>query len=324
MMMNKTTGLGTAIALCLGSGIAPRVEASGSSSSWAPAPCAAKSSPRQDPDASGPDEGESAREFLEAWPEIERKAQAEMRKQISRVRKATSEEMDASGRENLRLMGAGVVPHLLPLLGKEKGEDSLERMEAALDGLTDGSQTRLLAEYFDDRSMRIRKYCLRRCADFPDAGIIEAAMSAYGAAKARKEKLRDPDEIYYAALCAAAAGSPIGFDELHGRASNHWKDHREELRLALEGCRGPEATRDLATRLADSDRTAKIGALRMLAGCGDLDAKNLCRPFLDNTDNSLRVAAINALRGIVDGDPPVTHLPVFEAIEMAKAWKQRL
>lgn len=271
---------------------------------------------------SGDDEG--AREFLESWPEIERTAQAEMRKQISRVRKAKSEEMNQSGRENLRQMGAGVVPHLLPLLGKEKGEDALERIEAALLVLTDGSQTRLLAETFDDRSMRVRKFSLHRCAAFPDAAIQEHAVAAYGAATSRKAKTRDEDEIYFAALCAASAGSTVGFDELHGRAADHWKDHREELRTALEGCRGTEATRNVAARMPDADRGAKLGLLRMLAGCGDPDAKNICRPFLDNTDNSLRVEAINALRGIVDGDPPVTHLPVFEAIEMANAWKKRL
>ncbi len=36
------------------------------------------------------------------------------------------------------------------------------------------------------------------------------------------------------------------------------------------------------------------------------------------------VGAINALRGIIDGDPPLDKLPVFEAIERADKWKSRL
>jgi len=44
---------------------------------------------------------------------------------------------------------------------------------------------------------------------------------------------------------------------------------------------------------------------------------------LDSTDNSIRIAAINAMRGIVDGDLPIANLPVFEAIELAKKWKER-
>ena len=30
------------------------------------------------------------------------------------------------------------------------------------------------------------------------------------------------------------------------------------------------------------------------------------------------------MRGIVDGEPPVDNLPVFEMIELAEAWKKRL
>jgi hypothetical protein len=62
----------------------------------------------------------------------------------------------------------------------------------------------------------------------------------------------------------------------------------------------------------------------MLAGCGiKPDALPLVRPNLDSTDNSIRVAAINAMRGIVDGEPPIANLPVFEAIELAKKWKDK-
>jgi len=53
------------------------------------------------------------------------------------------------------------------------------------------------------------------------------------------------------------------------------------------------------------------------------DAIAIVKPQLDNTDNSIRIAAINALRGIVDGDLPIANLPVFEAIELAKKWKTR-
>ena len=47
------------------------------------------------------------------------------------------------------------------------------------------------------------------------------------------------------------------------------------------------------------------------------------RPLLDDEDNAIRVAAINALRGMVDGEPPIEDLAAFEAIEMAAAWKGR-
>jgi hypothetical protein len=42
------------------------------------------------------------------------------------------------------------------------------------------------------------------------------------------------------------------------------------------------------------------------------------KPFLDSDDNSLRVAANHAMRGTVEGAPPLGELAVFEAIELAK------
>ena len=47
-------------------------------------------------------------------------------------------------------------------------------------------------------------------------------------------------------------------------------------------------------------------------------------PFLDETDNSIRIEAINALRGIVDGDQPIDKLSAFQAIEVANEWKGKL
>ena len=45
---------------------------------------------------------------------------------------------------------------------------------------------------------------------------------------------------------------------------------------------------------------------------------------LDSDDNQVRVAAINALRGIVDGQGPLEELSVFGAIELAKTWRARV
>ena len=67
-----------------------------------------------------------------------------------------------------------------------------------------------------------------------------------------------------------------------------------------------------------------VAGLRLLAGCGDASALAAVGRHLDSSDNSIRIEAINACRGIVDGDPPLARLSAFEAIEVAKKWKGRL
>jgi HEAT repeat protein len=96
------------------------------------------------------------------------------------------------------------------------------------------------------------------------------------------------------------------------------------MRVALAGVRGPEATAVVGKHLDDPQLKTKVAALHLLGGCGDKSIVGKIKPLLDESDNSLRVAAINALRGIVDGELPIEELSAFEAIEMAKKWKDRL
>ena len=72
------------------------------------------------------------------------------------------------------------------------------------------------------------------------------------------------------------------------------------------------------------DRLNIVAGLRLLGGCGDEDSAKRVSPYLDSQDNQIRVAAINAARGIVDGDGPMEQLSVFKAIEVAKMWKRRI
>ena len=107
-------------------------------------------------------------------------------------------------------------------------------------------------------------------------------------------------------------------------ALDEWGKRGVELRAALGGVRGPEASKIMVEKLKDADRKKKVAVMHVLSGCGDKSVALYLRPALDDDDNSIRVAAINALRGMVDGDPPVEQLSVFEAIEMAKLWKSKL
>lgn len=120
------------------------------------------------------------------------------------------------------------------------------------------------------------------------------------------------------------AGSIKGLHTLIAQAMKRWDKKGPEMRIALEGVRGPEATKEVGEHLADPDRKVKVAALHLLGGCGDKTITGKIKPLLDETDNSIRVAAINALRGIVDGELPIEGLSAFEAIEMAKKWKEKI
>ena len=285
--------------------------------------------PQDEPAPSPVDEAREEIERLEAWPEIPKKERKTVRTDIDRLRKAHTEGMGEQAHEALIARGASIVPELLPKLGKEKDADALERMDVVLSAVIGPEHTRLLAKEFADKSQPVRTWALGAAARFPEPGFRAEAEKALAKLEKRLERVdektkADKAEHLAAALAATAAGSLEGLDYLHVRARKGWGKYAGEMRVALEAARGAAATEAVAAHLA-GDRVDKVAALNLLSGCGSkAEAVPIIKPFLDDTDNSIRIAAINALRGIVDGDPPVDKLSVFEAIELANQWKARV
>lgn len=269
-------------------------------------------------------------ERLDAWPELSRDAERSVALDIDRLRKARTPEMAEFAVEGLVGAGAGTAPKLLKALGAEKKEAAQERLEAVLTRICDERHTRLLAAQFDHDAVAVRRWCLARAAAFPDPGTRDAAAAAFQRLEelSRKKKPRGYDEAEHdaAAMAATAAGSHAALARMHALTLERWGARWQALRAALEGARDAESTAFCAQLLGDeAGRREVVAALNLLSGCGTAkEAVPLVRPYLDHEDNSIRVAAINALRGIVDGEPPIPKLSVFDAIEMASEWKRRV
>lgn len=272
---------------------------------------------------------EQGTERLEEWPELDRSLRDGVSTDVQRLRKARTPEMGEQAREALIATGAAVAPELISALGKEKDEEARDRIVTVLDAVTGAVHTRLLARSFDDRSREVRTWALGRAALFPDPGIRSSAEAALThARKAVKGTKRDREaeaELLAAALAATSGGSLDGLDVVLGAAED-WKRHGNEIRQACEGVRGAAASKRVVELLGKAEeRAAKVAAINLLAGCGVAEsAVPALRPLLDSDDSTIRIAAINALRGIVDGEPPLDKLSVFDSIEEAKRWKQRI
>ena len=260
-------------------------------------------------------------ERLTAWPAPANKDALLV--EVEKLCKARTPEMAVQARESLQATGAASVPFLLDRLGRERDEDAVLRVKEVLKEVTTAEQTRLLAKEFGSRFETVRTFVLWRAASFPDPEIRPTAEAAWKRVEKAGAKI-DPEERYAAALCATSSGSLVGLEMLQDAAQSKWDRRGEEIRSALEGARGPEATKLVLVRLKDADQKRKVAVLRVLAGCGDKSALPAVKTFLDDDDNQIRVAAINACRGIVDGEPPQEQLPVFEAIEIAKKWKEKI
>jgi hypothetical protein len=262
-------------------------------------------------------------ERLTAWPKP--KDEEQVKTDIERVVKAHVPEMAKEGHDALVAAGGAVVPFVLDRYGRERDEEAKKRLFDVLLLTTGAEHTRLLAKEFASKLLPVRTFALWRAAQFPDPELKKDADAAWARVSKMGDKA-DPDERYSAALCAASVGSIAGLPALWDATttSKEWDKKKGEMRAALEGSRGKEASAWVWAKLDDkADRKVKVAVLRMLAGCGDKDSAPRVKPFLDEEDNSIRVAAVNALRGIVNGEPPLENMSAFEAIEQAKKWKTR-
>ena len=260
-------------------------------------------------------------EKLTAWPKPADKDV--VLTDIERLCKSRTPEMGVQAREALEAAGASAVPFLLDRLGREREADALKRVREVLIANTNAAHTRLLAKEFENRFQPTRTFALWRAAAFPDPEIRPAAEAAWARIEKQGPKA-DPDERYAAALAAASVGSTAGLEAIFEASLKRWDRRGVEIRAALEGVRGAEASKFVLEKPKDADRKQKVAALRMLAGCGDKPSLGSVKPYLDDNDNQVCVAAINACRGIVEGAPPQEQLPVFEAIETAKKWKEKI
>jgi len=261
------------------------------------------------------------------WPKLDAALASTVKKDVERLRKAHTPEMEEQAEAALYAAGAGAAPELLRAMGVEKDTTARLRVEALLERVTGAAHTRLLAAEFANKSLHVRTWALKRCAHFPDEGVralAEQALTRASAALAKKPEDTDMiEERYSAALCVTSAGGLGGLEALTSVALDQWGRRGVELRAALNGVRGDEATDKLLPLLASADRKQLVAGLNLLAGCGSKKAVTTVRPHLDSNDNSVRVAAINAMRGIVEGAPPLDKLSAFDAIELAKEWKNR-
>ena len=284
----------------------------------------------QDPAPEAPDKNEKDDkdqgkkkeiERLKKWPELTDKAGAKL--QMKRLIKPNKPESATDAIEKLIEMGPQVVPTVIKELKRSRDKKAHKRMVEVLEEICGAPHTRLLSEHFEAKSDPLRRFALYQVAHYPDPGVAKKAEAAYKKASAEKTKWEKRDR-YLAALTCASAGSKAGWDDLVLAARTKWGKSREDLAMVLPVLRSDQTSQEVIDKVDGTDRQDKVNCLRLLSILGTKKAIPFVKPHLDSDDASIRVAAINACRGIVDGEAPLGDISVFTAVELAKKWKERL
>lgn len=191
-----------------------------------------------------------------------------------------------------------------------------DKIAGVLDKLVTAEHAPLLVTYLGDKRAGLRHFVAARLAGFADKGQKPVF----------EKMIKDPDaEVsFQGTLALARLGDAGALEPLTRVAAKDWLKRGADIRKAAAALKGDAATKALVARLDQEDLNTRLGAMRMLSIVGSNDAAKALAPFLDSKEHILKKEAINALRGIVDNEPPLDTLSVFDAIDMAKKWKARV
>ncbi|MCA8969198.1 MAG: HEAT repeat domain-containing protein [Planctomycetes bacterium] len=212
--------------------------------------------------------------------------------------------------------GAGCAPVLLDALKHGQKPELVAELTKILDGFMEKQYVPLLeAEWTGTDEVR-------------DAYIISTikrfGVEGHGELFAKGLVHGDPAIRETATYALAMLGDERALHPLLLLARDSWEEKNYQIREALPKLKSETSTKWLVNHLAEGEIADRIATLRLLHSAGTKDCVRAIAPLLDAKEHLIRAEAVNALRGIMDGDPPFRKLSVFQAIEEIKKWKARV
>ena len=249
------------------------------------------------------------------WPPLKA-----VRRNIAKDRIPHLVSKEDSKRRAARLLlikwGPAVCPVLLKALHQRTRPELATQIKKLLDGLVQPTHAAILATHFTGRNEPRDAFIVHKLASFEMRDLLPFFKQA-----AKKLKGTASYTAWYA---IARFGDIAALPFLLQKAKVEWPEQNVPIREALPALHGNGATDWLMVKLRDGDTHTKVAALRLLGGAGVKSAKFAIGTYLDASEHQVRAGAVNALRGILDGNPPYRNLSVFQAIDEVKKWKRRL
>lgn len=257
-----------------------------------------------------------------AWPKLDGNRMKEFGLALDSLKRTLTPDGVEEMATKVASFGKGGVPLLYESLSRQKSvpeedePEDVKRVKLALERIVTKEDVPRLSGDVVNKSAFVRRFALRKLAEYQDPGALAAARKA----------LTDHDEEarFEATLTCFALGSIDGMPVMIEAARDRWPKVGVRIRAALEKHRSDEATDRLVPLLAAKEWQEVCAGLRLLAGIGTKKCTYAVSKHLDSTDNRIKENAINALRGIVDNEKPIEKLSAFDLAEQANAWKKKL
>jgi len=239
------------------------------------------------------------------------------RNALAALKGGRTEEARAEAVETLGGLGEGAVPLLLGAWADLAEAERLDALRGLLDALLAEEALHLAwEEVAEEAPAAARAWVVARWDASGRKDVVEFLAA----------RIADPaPEVAYAAARGLLRRSDArGWDIVATWVAEHWTEQADTLRADFAGLpRGPMAGR-AAAALNATKRKARLAGLHLFELFGVAENAALLLPALSESDTTLRLAAIDAARAVVDGAAALERPSMTEIIERAEAWKKRI
>lgn len=265
---------------------------------------------------------------LEAWPDLAAKEKTRVNGLIRRFEAVTdkdgAEEDVAEAADALVAYGPAIVPVLLRRLAlPRQSKPAIERALDALDRIVRPEHANLVAKSCDEKVEATRRWAMRWLALHVEERWREL-LQGFATPPEDAKPTPDPEMVFLANLALAALADTKALGRVMEVCDNEWLERGALVGRVLPTARSPAMARWVIQQMRPDDERSRVTGLRMLRSLAPKEYAGAAAVYLDASEHSVKKEAINALRAIVDGAPPLEDLSVFSAIEQAKAWKGRV
>lgn len=250
---------------------------------------------------------------LAEWPVLSDTDKDRVRALVGQFRKP-DEKLYEPARKGLIDLGAGTAPILLSQVS-DRADNVNGQLLAVLEAVVTGAHGPLLAREAKKPSVELRRWVTKRMSRFVDPDLLPVLQAA------RKDK--DPETAFHGALGALALRTKDALPEVIAYTKTHWTEVSALVAEVLPAARGKEASGWVFEAIAKAPVPEQMTGLRLLRHLATKEQASALRPFLEATDHAVKKEAVNAVR-VLHGEAPVDNLPVFQVIELAKKWLQKI
>lgn len=250
---------------------------------------------------------------LEQWPELKDADKERVLALAGQFKKADQALHTAASRQLLEL-GAGAAPLLFQQVS-DRVDNTNTPLFAVLDTMLDQRHAALMAREAKKPRVELRRYLVQRLCAFTDRDLLPVLQSA--------SKDKDEATAFYGALGALALKDRNAVAPVLAYSKTHWQEVGAFVGTVLPAARSTEAGEWVWEAIAKASPTDQMAGLRLLRSLATKDQAMLLRRYLEASDHTVKREAVNTARAL-HGEAPQENLTVFQAIEQAKQWLQKL